>query len=52
MRDDFIQNVVTSTLNIVDLQEERKDTDFNHPTDTCKIYKCDNKTCDKRHPKN
>ena len=29
---------------------ERKDADFNHLTNTCKIYKCDNKTRDKSHP--
>ena len=43
---------------IIKLQEtspkcrERKDEDFYHQTGKCKIDKCDNKTCDKRHPKN
>ena len=31
---------------------ERKDADFYTQTGKCKIYKWDNKTCDKRHPKN
>ena len=44
--------MVTSTLNVVDMQEDRKDADFDHQTDTSKIYECDNKTCYNKHPKN
>ena len=38
--------MVTSTLNVVDMQEDRKDADFDHQTDTSKIYECDNKKDD------
>ena len=44
--------MVTSTLNVVDMQEDRKDADFNHQTDTSKIYECENKIFHNKHPKN
>ena len=39
--------MVTSTLNIVDMQRE-KGCRFYHQTGTCQIDKCDNKTCKKK----
>ena len=37
---------------IVGMQEREKLCRFYPPTDTYKTYKCDDKTCYKRHPKN
>ena len=51
MTEQLAKNVVQSTLNIEDMQK-RKDAHFYHQTDKCKIYKCDDKTCDKGNPKN
>ena len=44
--------MVTSNLNVADMQEDRKDADLYHQTYTSKIYECDNKTCYNKHPKN
>ena len=45
--------MVISTLNVVDMQEDRKDADFDHQTvKRSKIYECDNQTCYNKHPKN
>ena len=45
--------MVISTLNVVDMQADKKDADFDNQTvKRSKIYECDNKTCYNTQPKN